>query len=61
MAMHNPPHTGEFVAEIDLDPNHISASGLAMKLGVAASTLRPCFEGYGASLGQKWLSGLPVA
>lgn len=39
MAMHNPPHPGEFIQEVYLGPNEISCRDLALKLGVAASTL----------------------
>ena len=39
MAMHNPPHPGEFITEVYLKPNKLSARELAAKLGVAASTL----------------------
>ena len=39
MAMHNPPHPGEFITEVYLKPNQLSARELATKLGVAASTL----------------------
>ena len=39
MAMHNPPHPGEFITEVYLDPNRLSGRELALKLGVAASTL----------------------
>ena len=39
MAMHNPPHPGEFITEVYLKPNNLSARELATKLGVAASTL----------------------
>jgi len=39
MAMHNPPHPGEFITEVYLKPNNLSARELAAKLGVAASTL----------------------
>lgn len=37
--MHNPPHPGEFISEVYLKPNELSGRELAMKLGVAASTL----------------------
>lgn len=37
--MHNPPHPGAFIQEIYLTPNKISGRELALKLGVAASTL----------------------
>lgn len=39
MAMHNPPHPGEFITEVYLKPNNLSARELASKLRVAASTL----------------------
>ncbi|HEY2975944.1 MAG TPA: HigA family addiction module antitoxin [Pyrinomonadaceae bacterium] len=39
MAMHNPPHPGEFITEVYLKPNNLSARELAAKLGVAPSTL----------------------
>jgi hypothetical protein len=39
MAMHNPPHPGEFIIQVYLDPNNLSGRELAGKLGVAASTL----------------------
>src|SRR5256884_9533816 len=39
MAMHDPPHPGEFIIEVYLKPNNLSARELVAKLGVAASTL----------------------
>lgn len=45
MAMHNPPHPGEFIREIYLEPNRISCRELASKLGVAASTLNRILKG----------------
>ena len=45
MAMHNPPHPGEFILEVYLDPNHLSCRELASKLGVAASTLSRILKG----------------
>ena len=39
MAMHNPPHPGAFIQEVYLTPNEISGRELALKLGVAPSTL----------------------
>lgn len=39
MAMHNPPHPGEFVRETYIEPFDISIRSLAENLGVAASTL----------------------
>jgi addiction module HigA family antidote len=45
MAMHNPPHPGEFISEVYLKPNNLSARELAAKLGVAASTLHRILTG----------------
>ncbi len=45
MAMHNPPHPGDFITEVYLEPNHISGRELAAKLGVAASTLSRVLKG----------------
>ena len=39
MAMHNPPHPGEFIADVYLEPNNLSARELAAKLSVSATTL----------------------
>ena len=39
MAMYNPPHPGAFIQEVYLTPYKISCRELALKLGVAASTL----------------------
>jgi addiction module HigA family antidote len=43
--MHNPPHPGEFIAEVYLDPNGITGRDLASKLGVSASTLNRVLTG----------------
>ena len=45
MAMHNPPHPGEFITEVYLEPNGISGRELAEKLDVAASTLSRILKG----------------
>ncbi|MHB1737079.1 MAG: HigA family addiction module antitoxin [Acidithiobacillus sp.] len=45
MAMHNPPHPGEFIREVYLDPNGITGRQLAAKLGVASSTLTRVING----------------
>jgi antitoxin HigA-1 len=45
MAMHNPPHPGEFISAIYLEPNGISGRALAEKLDVAASTLSRILKG----------------
>lgn len=45
MAMHNPPHPGEFITEVYLQPNELSGRELAASLGVAASTLNRILTG----------------
>ena len=45
MAMHKPPHPGEFIQEIYLDPHGISGRELAEKLDVAPSTLSRILKG----------------
>ena len=45
MAMHNPPHPGEFITEVYLDPNNLSGRELAATLGVSASTLHRILTG----------------
>ena len=45
MTMHNPPHPGEFITDIYLEPNGISGRELADKLDVAASTLSRILNG----------------
>lgn len=45
MSMHNPPHPGEFITEVYLEPNGLSGRELALKLGVAASTLSRVLKG----------------
>ncbi|EQD53463.1 Addiction module antidote protein, HigA [mine drainage metagenome] len=45
MAMHNPPHPGEFITQVYLEPNNLSGRELAVKLGVAASTLNRVLVG----------------
>lgn len=39
MAMHNPPHPGEFINDAYMEPFGLSCRFLASKLNVAASTL----------------------
>ena len=39
MRMHNPPHPGEFITQLYLEPYQISGRELAYKLNVAPSTL----------------------
>ncbi|CAM5213533.1 hypothetical protein OURE66S_03497 [Oligella ureolytica] len=45
MRMHNPPHPGEFITEVYLEPYDISGRELAQKLDVAASTLSRILSG----------------
>ena len=45
MSMHNPPHPGEFIADVYLEPHGLSGRELALKLGVAASTLSRILKG----------------
>ncbi len=45
MGMHNPPHPGEFITAVYLEPNGISGRELASRLGVAASTLSRLLRG----------------
>jgi addiction module HigA family antidote len=45
MTMHAPPHPGEFIREVYLDPFGLSARRLADKLGVAPSTLTRILKG----------------
>jgi addiction module HigA family antidote len=43
--MHNPPHPGEFITQVYLEPNNLSGRELAAKLGVVASTLNRVLTG----------------
>jgi addiction module antidote protein, HigA family len=45
MTMHNPPHPGKFITQAYLEPNHLSGRELALKLGVAGSTLSRVLKG----------------
>ncbi|CAM3891055.1 MULTISPECIES: HigA family addiction module antitoxin [Castellaniella] len=45
MTMHNPPHPGEFISAVYLEPNGVSGRELAESLGVAASTLSRVLNG----------------
>jgi addiction module HigA family antidote len=45
MPMHDPPHPGEFIREVYLEPNALSARQLAAKLAVAPSTLNRVLNG----------------
>lgn len=43
--MHNPPHPGEFIIEVYLEPFHVSGRDLATKLDVSPSTLSRVLNG----------------
>ncbi|MDR2213227.1 MAG: HigA family addiction module antidote protein [Pseudomonadales bacterium] len=43
--MHNPPHPGEFITAVYLEPNGISGRQLAARLDVATSTLSRILKG----------------
>jgi len=45
MVMHNPPHPGEFIQAIYLDPFGLSGRFLSAKLGVSPSTLNRVLKG----------------
>jgi addiction module HigA family antidote len=45
MAMYNPPHPGEFITEVYLEPNDITGRELAGALGVSPSTLNRLLNG----------------
>ncbi len=43
--MHNPPHPGEFISEVYLQPFEVSGRELAVQLDVSASTLSRLLNG----------------
>jgi addiction module HigA family antidote len=43
--MHNPPHPGEFIREVYLEPFDVSARHVAENLGVSASTFNRLLNG----------------
>lgn len=45
MTMHNPPHPGDFIKEVYLEPFGISSRQLAASLGVSPSTLSRLLKG----------------
>ncbi len=45
MPTHNPPHPGEFIREVYLEPNGITGRQVAAKLGVAPFTLNRVLQG----------------
>ena len=45
MPMHNPPHPGDFIRDVYMEPNGITGRQLAAKLGVSPSTLNRVLQG----------------
>jgi antitoxin HigA-1 len=45
MTMHNPPHPGEFIKEVYLEPLKISYRTVALKLKVSPSTFHRVIKG----------------
>ena len=45
MTMHNPPHPGEFIREVYMEPNNMTGRQLAAKLDVSPSTLNRILQG----------------
>ena len=45
MSMYNPPHPGEFIKEVYLDPFHFSYRNVAAKLKVSPSTFQRLIKG----------------
>lgn len=48
MRMHNPPHPGEFIRDVYLEPDGISLRKLAERLDVVPSTLARLIRGQSA-------------
>ncbi len=46
--MHNPPHPGEFIRQIYLEPYNLSVRALAESLGVSPSTVTRIINGSNA-------------
>jgi addiction module HigA family antidote len=44
--MHNPPHPGEFIQQVYMEPFGITGRALAAKLGVSPSTLNRLLKGH---------------
>ncbi len=45
MAMYNPPHPGEFIKDVYLEPLGVTARGVALRLKVAPSTFSRIIKG----------------
>lgn len=48
MAMYNPPHPGEFIREVYLEPLGVSLRSVALKLKVSPSTFSRIIRGQSA-------------
>jgi hypothetical protein len=56
--MHNPPHPGEVVKELSLDPLKLTVTAAAEGLGVSRRTLSALLNGH-AGISPTWPSGCP--
>lgn len=56
MAMHNPPHPGEFIQATYMEPFDLSCRFLAAKLNVAASTLNRVLRKQSGASPESWLA-----
>ena len=56
MLMHNPPHPGEIIKELCLEPLELSVTEAAEALGVSRKTLSSIINGSRASV-PKWRCG----
>lgn len=45
MAMYNPPHPGEFIKEVYLEPLNVTSRSVALKLKVSPSTFSRIIKG----------------
>ncbi|HSN77155.1 MAG TPA: HigA family addiction module antitoxin [Anaerolineae bacterium] len=45
MSMYDPPHPGEFIREVYLEPSHVSSRAVAAALKVSPSTLARLLNG----------------
>ncbi|MBU1194248.1 MAG: HigA family addiction module antidote protein [Proteobacteria bacterium] len=48
MTMHNPPHPGEFIKEVYLEPLNVTPRSIALQLKVSPSTFSRLIKGQSA-------------
>lgn len=53
MIMHNPPHPGEVIKDLCLEPLGVSISAAAKALGISRKTLSAIVNGH-AGISRKW-------